>query len=222
MILTKKIATLFVQPVLAWYIKKPRSFSYKGFRLIIYPGVFHPGLFFSTKYFYSFINTLNLSNKLVCEIGCGSGLLSLLAASKGGNITALDISPLAVANTKENFNQNLQKLKAHYVVLESDLFSAVSDKKFDVIIINPPYFFKNTDKMDQKAWYCGQNGEYFESLFRQMATYCNSKTNVYMILSDVCEIDRIIHIAQKYNCKFVLIEEKKIYWERNFIYQLSY
>src|SRR5690606_42019958 len=57
------------------------------------------------------------------EVGCGSGLLSLLAARKGARVTAFDIDERAVTCARENFQQNLPHAAA--VVLRSDLFSEI-------------------------------------------------------------------------------------------------
>ena len=44
---------------------------------------------------------------------------------------------------------------------------------FDVIVINPPYFFKHVLNPSQYAWYCGNEGEFFVSLFSQLINYVN-------------------------------------------------
>lgn len=218
----KKLSTLFLKPALQWYLKKPRRYTFSGFDLLIQPGVFHPGLFFSSNYLFSFISRQNLAGHRVCEVGCGSGLLSLLACSMSANVTALDISATAVNTTRENFKRNASRLKGAYQVILSDLFSALPEQVFDVIIINPPYFFKPALSDGEKAWNCGSEGEYFETLFTQLPRYSHPESGIWMILADNCDIERIKSIARKHNCTFALLEQKKIYWEVNFIYRLKY
>jgi release factor glutamine methyltransferase len=73
--------------------------------------------------------------KTVLELGCGSGIITVHAAKKSKHVTAVDISPDAVENTKSNVAaQGL----ANVTVLESDGFAAVSGQ-FEVIISNPPW-----------------------------------------------------------------------------------
>jgi len=75
--------------------------------------------------------------KKVLDMGCGTGILGIVAALNGaGNVTFSDISNLAVMNTKFNL---LQYDKIPWKAIESDLFDNISDK-FDFIIFNQPYF----------------------------------------------------------------------------------
>lgn len=77
----------------------------------------------------------NIKNFL--EIGCGSGIVSITLdlETKGQvEITAVDISPQAIKNTKVNKNN----LKSNIKILESDLFEEINEK-FDLIYSNPPY-----------------------------------------------------------------------------------
>ena len=73
------------------------------------------------------------------DIGCGSGCISisLLDYFKKSNGAAIDISKDAVLNTQLNLNNfNLtNRLK----VLKKNIFSYKTEKKFDLIISNPPY-----------------------------------------------------------------------------------
>ena len=73
------------------------------------------------------------------DIGCGSGCISisLLDYFKKSNGIAIDISKDAVLNTQlnlNNFNLN-NRLK----VLKKNVFSFGTEKKFELIISNPPY-----------------------------------------------------------------------------------
>ena len=80
-----------------------RSF---GFTLVGPAGVFHPNLYFSSKLLAEHIAGLDLENKGILDIGCGSGILSLVAASKGACVTSVDINPQALEATNENAKRN--------------------------------------------------------------------------------------------------------------------
>lgn len=73
------------------------------------------------------------------DIGCGSGCISisLLEHYKKSVGTGIDISKDAILNTKINLNNynftNRMKL------LRKNIFTYKTDKKFDLIISNPPY-----------------------------------------------------------------------------------
>lgn len=89
---------------------------------------------------------INSSHKLsessqVLDIGTGTGLLSLMVAQKClSEIEAVDINEGCVLQASANFSQSTfsKRLRA----FETDIVEFNSDKKYDLIISNPP-FFKN-------------------------------------------------------------------------------
>ncbi|MBC7696507.1 MAG: methyltransferase [Burkholderiales bacterium] len=211
----------FAKPYVLWYLKKERTDTVRDFKLIIKPTVFHPKFFFSSIFLFDFISTLNLAGKHFLEIGCGSGLISLLAHQKKAIVTACDINDAAVDCAKLNFEKNFAMEITNVSVLKSDLFDAIPDSKFDIIVINPPYFFEDVKTDDQLAWNCGKNGEYFIKLFSGLQHFIHAKSKVYMILADNCEIDKIKQIAKSNLLEFHLIVQKKIKWENNFIFKID-
>jgi release factor glutamine methyltransferase len=212
---------LFYKHVLKLYLKTDSSITFDGFKLKVFKDVFHPKLFFSTKYFYSFIDQQPVIGLNFLEIGSGSGILSLLALKKKAkSVTSVDIDPKAVDNTRLNFTKNFRALE-NVNVFQSDLFENLPKQNFDFIVINPPYYFKKITAQTHYAWYCGENGEYFEKLFAGLPNYIHSETLVYMILEENCEIERIQSMALKCGIKFKLTDEKLIKWEKNFIFKLT-
>jgi release factor glutamine methyltransferase len=208
------------KPILKVYLRFDVNAKIDGFRLKILSGVFHPLLFFSTKFLYSFLKKQPLKNLQFLEIGSGSGLLSLLAYREGAIVTAIDIDPKAIENTLLNFSRNFQA-PISASILQSNLFEELPLQLFDIIVINPPYFFKKINTNKQLAWNTGENGEYFERLFANISKYMHGSTMVFMVLADNCDIDRITLIASHYKIYFNLVEEEKIKWEKNYIYKLS-
>lgn len=210
----------FFKYVLKLYLRTDSNIKFHEFRLKVFKDVFHPKLFFSTSYLYSFLQDKNFKGKKFLEIGCGSGILSLLAFKRGAMVTALDIDPKAVENTLLNFKINFPEATG-YQVIQSDVFTNLRAQTFDLIVVNPPYYFKKITSTPNYAWYCGENGEYFERLFGELKNYVLKTSEIYMVLEEGCELDRIEQIANKNNVKMKLADEKKIKWEKNFIYQLS-
>jgi release factor glutamine methyltransferase len=217
----KKYSNRILKPYLQWYLKKERNDTIKGFKLLIKPSVFHPRYFFSSLFLFDFVNGLKLENKNFFEIGCGSGLLSLLAYKKKANVTCSDINYAAIESTLHNFNQNFADRNSNFVCVKSDLFDAIPQITFDFVIINPPYFFKEAIQPNQFAWNCGENGQYFVKLFSGLKQYTCSKSFIYMVLGDNCEIDRIKKIAKENNFAFKLVKEEKIKWEINYIFEIK-
>ena len=68
------------------------------------------------------------------EVGCGAGLVSLVAARAGARVTCTDLNPKAVALAAHNAKENGLRLTA----IETDLMAGL-DGPFDVVAFNPPY-----------------------------------------------------------------------------------
>ena len=74
----------------------------------------------------------------VLDLGCGSGLVGILAAKLCGaeNVVMCDVDPPAVEIAARNAARNgVGGVKA----VVSDGFSAIEDAGFDLILSNPPY-----------------------------------------------------------------------------------
>jgi release factor glutamine methyltransferase len=83
------------------------------------------------------------SRERVLDMGTGSGVNAILAASKSTDVVAVDVSPLAVACAAQNAIRN--GVDDRIDVHESDVFQHVSGR-FDLIIFDPPFrWFKPRD-----------------------------------------------------------------------------
>jgi len=67
----------------------------------------------------------------VLDVGCGSGILGIVAAKLGANVDACDTDPLAVKSTKENFELN----NVNYENLWEGSINK-TDKKYDIVVAN--------------------------------------------------------------------------------------
>lgn len=73
----------------------------------------------------------------VLDIGCGYGIIGMLAARLGAaQVDMVDANLLAVASARENVSGNAI---AHCDVYASDATSAVAGKRYDLIVTNPPF-----------------------------------------------------------------------------------
>lgn len=212
-----KIIGPFLQKFSKYYFSKPRSYRYKSLKGLVFPGVFFPHWTISTKLLLEYLDQKDLKGKSFLELGCGAGFISLLAAKKEAEVWALDINTKAIENTKYNAEANQLSIK----VIESNLFSAIDKLVFDYIVINPPYYPKSPKNAEEKAWYCGENFEYFDSLFQYLPRFINSNSRVLMILSEDCAINKIQSIAQKKGIEFKEVYRKRKWGERNFIFSLK-
>ena len=213
----KRLAALVLIPLVKWYLRKERLYSYKEIDIFVSPGVFHPGFFYSTKFILKYLNNVELSGRTVLELGCGSGLISIVAAKAGGLITASDLSRTAIQNTKRNALRNEVIIET----VHSDLFDNIHGR-FDVIIINPPYYPNDATDEPMLAWNCGRNFEYFVKLFSQLSNHISANSRVLMVLTKGCDRSSIFRIASNAGFKFELIAEKNVLFdEKDYLYEIK-
>lgn len=131
--------------------------------------------------------TINLKGKKVLDMGCGTGVLAILAEMRGANsIDAIDIDNWCYLNSIENIDRNNGK---NISVFEGDA-SLLINKKYDVIIAN---INRNI-------------------LLNDIKTYTNCLHDKGILLlsgfyqKDIPIIDKEV---SKYNLKLQIIEEMK-------------
>lgn len=201
------------KPYVQWYLKSPRSFKWGNIRITVQPEVFHPGFYFSTAFLLKYISGLRIEGQNILEVGSGSGLVSIYCAKQGAHVTACDINPAAVENTRTNAISNSAKVN----VVESNLLDNIPPQNFNLVIVNPPYYKKDPVTPEDHAWYCGQNLEYFHKLFLQCKAFMNNSSELIMVLSDECDIQGIKDVAGNNGWGVAVKKEKLIRWEKNFI-----
>jgi len=83
----------------------------------------------------------DLNGKEILDIGTGSGCIAISLAKNLPNakVTALDISSDALEVAKENAKLNNVSIE----FIHTDIFEYQSDKKYDVIVSNPPYVLES-------------------------------------------------------------------------------
>ncbi|TNK93230.1 peptide chain release factor N(5)-glutamine methyltransferase, partial [Mycoplasmopsis pullorum] len=84
-------------------------------------------------------------NAKVLDLGCGSGFIAIALKKNRPDLEvyATDISDDALIQTKQNALINGVKINVMYSNLFSMLRDEVKEKKFDVIISNPPYILES-------------------------------------------------------------------------------
>jgi release factor glutamine methyltransferase len=206
-----------LRPLVQRYLLKERNYCYHGACVKILPGVFHPALFFSTKFLLQFLEQHDLKEKKLLELGAGSGLISFIAEKRGAVVSASDLSETVI----RGLQINRERLHSSIVIIRSDLFKDISPQPFDFIVINPPYYPHPIENESQLAWYCGEHFEYFEKLFSPLCRFVHPLSRILMVLSEDCDILTIRKIAGLYGFHLEEIKRKKFLWEWNFIFNIT-
>ncbi|CAN5744242.1 peptide chain release factor N(5)-glutamine methyltransferase [soil metagenome] len=84
-------------------------------------------------------SAIEVDPKTICEIGVGSGCISIaiLKALPDAKAVGLEISGEAIKVARANARRH--GVTERFELRESDVFSALGDESFDLIVSNPPY-----------------------------------------------------------------------------------
>jgi HemK-related putative methylase len=107
--------------------------------------VFSPYIFEDTFFFSK--NLPLRGRESFLEIGCGTGLISIVAALEGARVVATDISPDALKNTR--INAILHNVEDRVRTIQSDVFKSLdSSDVFDLIFWNVPFILSREPESD--------------------------------------------------------------------------
>ena len=96
----------------------------------------------------SWVNCPNA--KTILDIGTGTGIIALMLAQKiGGKIDAIDIDENAFAQAKENITNSKWHERIQVFHTSLQLFSEQNNRKYDLIVSNPPYFVDSSKALEE-------------------------------------------------------------------------
>jgi release factor glutamine methyltransferase len=204
-----------------WYIRHTRVFRYRRLRVQVPPGIFHPGIFFSTPFFLEIIGQLPLQGKTVLDVGTGSGVLAIWAAACGARASALDLNPAAVDTARNNARQ----LPAFYPdatpvqLWLSDLFDQLPATRYDYLLVNPPYYAQTPGDAAALAFFAGENWQYFRRFFAEAGRFLEKNGAIYMVLSEDCPLALLDSLAREAGLNMELVAQRKKWGERIGVYR---
>lgn len=138
------------------------------------------------------------TNKYCLDIGAGTGLLSVMLAQKNdAMIEAIEIDTHAFQQAKENLEQSPWKERLH--IFNIDAIQFLSEKKYDFIFSNPP-FFGNDLKSDNQQKNAAKHDTTL-TLGQLIMVIENNLSNdgVFALLLPYRRVDECITIAAKAN-----------------------
>lgn len=145
-----------------WYVRKLNmlmpTITLEDKTIAVFPGVYKP-----IENEQSCVQHCNAGDR-VLDLGCGTGVSAIFAASVAREVVAVDISPVAVANARENCSRFDVK---NVDVRQSDMFTNV-DGKFNLILANPPYIAADFKKDEEQF---ATSVRYLPILFAEVHKY---------------------------------------------------
>lgn len=138
------------------------------------------------------------ASKNILDIGCGSGLISIMAAQRcGAQITGIEIDGNASLQAKDNVKNSpwCERIE----IINSDFLEYNTDTLFDTIVCNPPYFV-NSLKCDGTSRTLARHSDSLSSydFFAKCAEVSTADVAVSIIIP--CDIIDDWLSAGKENC----------------------
>ncbi len=180
-----------------------------GRTFAVFPKVFDPRIFFSTNWFAENISKLVQGDTHFCEIGCGTGAVTVSALLTNPELhaVAVDINPHAVDNTKDNAGHyNLQERLEVFV---SDVFDTIpKDSKFDSIFWAMPFGYleegEEVDIVDTNTFDPGYRA--IEKFFAETHLYLKSEGRLLIGFSHEIGTDELLQeICNQHGFKLKLL-----------------
>ena len=90
------------------------------------------------------------SARQMLDIGTGTGLLSLMAAQKSEalGVDAIEIEEAAANQAAHNFRESPFAARLHALHGDIRVYAEETDKRYDLIVSNPPFFQKSSPSRD--------------------------------------------------------------------------
>ena len=134
----------------------------------------------------------------VLDLCTGSGVLAIAAALDGAaDVTAVDISRRAVLAARLNAWLNGVRIEAR----RGDLFAPLADRRFDLILSNPPYLPGDIGRLPgrglARAWEGGRSGRAFiERIAAQAREHLTEGGRLLLVYSSVCGEDETLELLR--------------------------
>lgn len=109
-----------------------------GRPIVVLPQVLNPKLFRTGEFLAQALGRgLIPPGATVLDMGTGSGIGAVAAATWAGQVVAVDINPAAVRCAR--INALLNGVEQRVEARQGDLFAPLRGQRFDVVLFNPPY-----------------------------------------------------------------------------------
>jgi release factor glutamine methyltransferase len=127
----------------------------------------------------------------VLDMGTGSGVNAILAASKAREVVAVDVNPDAIRAARENAALNGVEIK----VVESDVFEHV-EGAFDLILFDPPFRWFAPRDMAERAT-ADEDYRALRTFFEQVDAYLARDGRILIFFGTSGDVDYLLHLIDR-------------------------
>lgn len=188
-----------------------------GKPLLVLPQVFHPKLFRSSEFLVRFLAETPLRpGARLLDMGSGSGVGAVIAASRGCGVTAVDINADAVRCTR--INALLNDVEERIAVRHGDLFGPVAGETFDIVLFNPPYYRGEAHAPLEHAWRSVDTVERFAA---QLSEHLAPAGYALVVLSSDGELSAFLQTFRDNGLGVTAVARRNLVNETLTIYRLS-
>ena len=191
-----------------------KKVTFKEKTFIVYKDVYLPAE-------DTFILAENLSinnDEKVLDMGCGCGILSILAAENAGKVVAVDINPHATACA--SYNAILTNLSHKIETRTGDLFEKVkAAERFDVILFNAPYLPIEESGRErewiEKAWCGGSTGRIvIDRFIDEVPKYLTAGGRILLVQSNLSNVEDTLHRFIQHGLRACIMKSVKVPFEK--------
>lgn len=205
-------------------VNAPSTCSVLGIPFSILPGVFSPALSKATEFFAKEL-VKDIQGKSVFEVGCGSGVISILCALNGASqVFCSDISDVAIKNTTLNAKMHGVEDKVH-IIKSSDFDSVVG--RFDIVFFALPYvYIEDAAPIAKRFGYLtysifDENYAAQKIFLKKAARYVAPNGKILVGFSKIGEIDRFLSNVNEVSCSTNLIKSEREGRTDNRLYEVT-
>jgi len=224
--LSKKLRTILIYTILRllhklYYLPGTRAKRYiivDNQNFVLLPYVFIPKYTLTSSMLCRVLT--NIKGKSICELGSGSGLVSvyLSRVGKASRVMALDVKYDAVINTK--LNAKINNVMVSMDIAQMDVGSAIRSNIFDIVVTNPPYLPLNpTDSLDI-LYCCGRDLKLLRKFIIDALRLIKNNGRVFMVLNDIA-LEYIVTPLRKSGLKVNKILQVKTLLDKIYVIEIK-